>query len=205
MLLVSLLLLASRLWQVFLLLVASSKFLMVSRCWSLCYCWRSWCKEWCCWRYLSNNAVAGGPVVTVFPAVDGVLAVASVPAYPVVPILAGGFTYWIVGWDVLHHWTIGLWLSDCNFFLLYRTIGISNIILSNSRHYRTIGYRINASIYRTIGYRINASICRTIECRTQKKLSVAHPWFQPGGPVCLASANSFILKFTRFRSVWVAL
>ena len=30
------------------------------------------------------------------PAVEGVLAVASVPADPGVPILAGGFTYWIL-------------------------------------------------------------------------------------------------------------
>jgi hypothetical protein len=43
-----------------------------------------------------EHAVAGGPAVTVFPAVDGVLVVASVPANPGVPILAGGFTYWIV-------------------------------------------------------------------------------------------------------------
>jgi hypothetical protein len=32
-----LLLLASRLWQAFLLLLASFKFLMVSCCWALCY------------------------------------------------------------------------------------------------------------------------------------------------------------------------
>jgi hypothetical protein len=36
-------------------------------------------------------ADAGGPAVTNFPAVDGVLAVASFPADPGVPILAGGF------------------------------------------------------------------------------------------------------------------
>ncbi len=42
------------------------------------------------------HAVAGGPAVTGFPAVEGVLAVATVPADPVVPILAGGFTYWIL-------------------------------------------------------------------------------------------------------------
>ncbi len=43
-----------------------------------------------------EHAVAGGPAITGFPAVDSVLAVASVPADPGVPILAGGFTYWIV-------------------------------------------------------------------------------------------------------------
>jgi hypothetical protein len=41
---------------------------------SLYYCWYS---------------VAGGPAVTVFPAVEGFLAVACVPADPGVPILAG--------------------------------------------------------------------------------------------------------------------
>ncbi len=41
-------------------------------------------------------AVAGGPAVIGFPAVDGVLAAASIPADPGAPILAGGFTYWIV-------------------------------------------------------------------------------------------------------------
>ncbi len=43
-----------------------------------------------------KHAVAGGPDVTGFPTVKGVLAVASVPAYPGVHMLAGGFTYWIV-------------------------------------------------------------------------------------------------------------
>jgi hypothetical protein len=41
----------------------------------------------------------------------------------------------------------------CNFFLLSNYIGILNIVLANSRNYRTIGYQINASIYQTIGYR----------------------------------------------------
>ncbi len=36
-------------------------------------------------------AVAGGLAVTSFPAIEGVLAAASVPADPGVPILAGGF------------------------------------------------------------------------------------------------------------------
>jgi hypothetical protein len=69
-----------------------------------------------------EHAVAGGP------AVECVLAVASVPADPVVDILAGGFTYWIVERDLLHYRTIGLWLSDCNFFL--------------QSNYRNIEYRI---------------------------------------------------------------
>jgi hypothetical protein len=57
-------------------------------------------------------------------------------------------------------------LSDYGYrtviFFCYQTIGISNIVLTNSRNYRAIGYRIKASIYRTIGY-----------CN-QKKLSVAN-------------------------------
>jgi hypothetical protein len=63
----------------------SFKFLMVSCCWSLCYCDVPG---------VTNGAVgvsaipfehgAGGPAVTGFPAVDGVLAVASVPADPYV-------------------------------------------------------------------------------------------------------------------------
>ena len=43
-----------------------------------------------------EHAVAGGPAVNGFPAVDSILAVASVFANSGVPILAGGFTYWIV-------------------------------------------------------------------------------------------------------------
>jgi hypothetical protein len=45
---------------------------------------------------LFDHDVAGNPAVTGFPAIDGVLAVDSIPADPGVPILAGGFTYWIV-------------------------------------------------------------------------------------------------------------
>jgi hypothetical protein len=98
-----------------------------------------------------EHAVAASPAVTVYPAVDSILAVASAPADPGVPILAGGITYWIVG-ETYH--TIGLW--DYGYqtviFFYYRTIRISNIILANSRNYRTIGYGIKASIYRTILY-----------------------------------------------------
>ena len=43
-----------------------------------------------------EHAVAGGPAATGFPAVEGVLAVASVPAQPSVHILAGSFTCWIL-------------------------------------------------------------------------------------------------------------
>jgi hypothetical protein len=78
-------------------------------------CWRPYCAV-ACWRpycavgipavlvlllaslYYFWHAVAGGPApaVTGFPAFEGVLAVASVPADPGIPILAGGFTYWIL-------------------------------------------------------------------------------------------------------------
>jgi hypothetical protein len=62
-----------------------------------------------------EHVVAGGPAVTGFPAVEGILVVASVPADPATSgnifgleknlsiqcfsdgiCLAGGFTYWIV-------------------------------------------------------------------------------------------------------------
>jgi hypothetical protein len=43
-----------------------------------------------------EHAVAGGFAVTGFPAVDGILAVGSIPSDPGFPILAGGFTYWTV-------------------------------------------------------------------------------------------------------------
>ncbi len=104
----------------------------LSRMWHSCCCWRPSSSWWLSVDGLSaiaaivvgvfavpfEHAVAGGPAVTGFLAVEGVLAVASVPANPGVHILAGGFTYWIVEWDVLHHGIIGLWLSNCNFFLL---------------------------------------------------------------------------------------
>ncbi len=95
----SLLLLASRLWQAFLLLLASFKFLVPGAGSTIADV-----------PGVINDvvgvsvipfehavakgpAVAGGPAVTGFPAVDLVLAVASIPAYPGVPILAGDFTY----------------------------------------------------------------------------------------------------------------
>jgi hypothetical protein len=45
--------------------------------------------------YYFWHAVAGGLAITGFPAIEGVIAVASVHADSDVPILAGGFTYWI--------------------------------------------------------------------------------------------------------------
>ncbi len=96
-------------------------------------------------------AVAGGPCCYCLPASDGVLAVATVPADPGVPILANGFTYWIVEWA---YYTIGPSDHGCRTnFLCYQTSEISNNVLANSRNYRTIGYRIKDSIYRTIGLR----------------------------------------------------
>jgi hypothetical protein len=84
MLLVSLLLLASRLWKAFLLLLESFKFLMVSCCWSLCYCKVPGVTDGVVGvsAVPFEHAVAGGF------AVDGILAVAGVPADPYVPILA---------------------------------------------------------------------------------------------------------------------
>jgi hypothetical protein len=81
-------------------------------------CWRPYCavgvhivllaSKLCCWRPYCDVGVPAVLVlllaslyyfwhaVTGFPAVEGVLAVASVPADPVVPILAGGFKNWIL-------------------------------------------------------------------------------------------------------------
>ncbi len=119
--------------------------LMVSCCWSLCNCWGSWC----CWEFLlflSNMLLLAScccwhPVITGFSAVEGVLAVASIPAYPGVPILAGCFTYWTVKCTLRH-----IWLSD------YRNIeyrigefkNLSDIGLSSqSIGLSDIGLRIN--------------------------------------------------------------
>jgi hypothetical protein len=44
------------------------------------------------YEVLFELAFAGGPPVIGFPAFYGILAVASIPAHPGVPILAGGFT-----------------------------------------------------------------------------------------------------------------
>jgi hypothetical protein len=59
---------------------------MVSCCWSLCYCCRSWCTNGVVGVSVIpfEHAVAGCHAVTGFPAVDGVLAFACVPADPVV-------------------------------------------------------------------------------------------------------------------------
>jgi hypothetical protein len=59
--------------------------LMVSCCWSLCYCCRSWCTNGVGVSVIPfEHAVPGCHAVPGFPAVDGVLAVACVPADPVV-------------------------------------------------------------------------------------------------------------------------
>ncbi len=50
-------------------------------CWPSCYFWR----PWCCW----DSCCCFFPTVAGAPAVSGVLAVASIPTYLGVPILAG--------------------------------------------------------------------------------------------------------------------
>jgi hypothetical protein len=72
---------------------------------------------------------AGTPAVISFPAVDGVLAVASISADPGFSILAGGFTYWTVQvYNDTYYWTIEL--SDYGYrtiiFCCYRNIQISD-------------------------------------------------------------------------------
>jgi hypothetical protein len=95
-----------------------------------CCCWHPFSSWWvtvaglpailgvpgvACMSAAFKLAVAGGPAVIGFPAVDGVLAVASISVDPDIPILACGFTYWTVQWDMG---------------------------LANSRNYWTIEYRI---------------------------------------------------------------
>jgi hypothetical protein len=73
-----------QLWQAFLLLLASSKFLMVSCCWSLCYCNIPGVTNGVVGVSAApfEHAVAGGPALTGFPAVDSVLELSSVPGDP---------------------------------------------------------------------------------------------------------------------------
>jgi hypothetical protein len=124
--------------------VGTFKFLIVSCCWSLCYCWCSWCNQWCFWRFCCSFRTCCCWRSCCF------LAVGSVPADPGVPILAGGFTYWIVEWDVLYYRTIGLWLSDCNFFLLsnYRNMEYRISEFTKLSDYRITDQGLNLSDYR---------------------------------------------------------
>ncbi len=93
--------------------------------------------------FLGGPAVALAPVVASDPAVGGILAAASVPADPVVPILAGVFTYFPPSCTVRH-----FILSDCGYLTVFfcnRTIGISNTGMMKSRNYHTIGSRPHLS------------------------------------------------------------
>jgi hypothetical protein len=75
--------------------------------------------------------------VAFFPAVAGVFAVADIPADPGVPILAAYILYCAV--DTVQSKILGSGYWNVT-FLCYRTIGISDIGLANSKSYRTIGY-----------------------------------------------------------------
>jgi hypothetical protein len=101
-----------------------------------CCCWRS-CSYWlsCCW---------------------GVLAVASVPADPGVPILAGDFAYFRM--RHINYQTIGLWLSDCNFFLLpnYRNFAYCT------------GEFMKLSDYRISDQGLNLSDCRISDSKNYR-------------------------------------
>jgi hypothetical protein len=72
------------------------------------------------------------------------------PSHPCVHILAGGFTYWIVEWGILHYWTMGLWPSDCNFFLLsnYRNIEYCIGEFKKLSDYQISDQGLNLSDYR---------------------------------------------------------
>ncbi len=104
-------------------------------------------------------AVACAPAIECVPDVASISAAACVPLVPDVLTVAGfpafvGVPGVVVFSEVAGYRTV--------IFFCYRTIGLLNTGLANSRYYRTIGYRIKATIYRTIGY------------RTHKKLAVAH-------------------------------
>ncbi len=101
--------LASLLLLAFLLLLVFLKFRMFSLLlvslllWRPMCGWRSCCcfRLCCCWRSC----------------------VASIPADPFLPSLAGVFTYCSVQWDTLGYQTIEQWQSDCYFLLLdFRSI-----------------------------------------------------------------------------------
>jgi hypothetical protein len=96
------------------------------------------------------QAVAGGSAVFGFPAVDGVLAVASIPADPGIPILTGGFTYWTV--HTLRHITR---LSDYGTvaigLLFFADIGLSEYRILDWRIQETIGLSDIGSRSQSIG------------------------------------------------------
>ncbi len=69
----------------------------LSSCWfpvclSLCYCWRSWCNQWCCLHFCCSfrTCCCLRSCCYWLYAVDGVLDVASVPADHGVPIVGCG-------------------------------------------------------------------------------------------------------------------
>jgi hypothetical protein len=108
----------------------------------------------CCWRPLGSRgfpvAIADVPGVT-----NGVVGVSAVPfEHAVAGMLLLAILLLL---DFLLLTAFLLMLSDNGYrtviFFCYQTIGISNMVMANSRNYRTIGYQIKASIYRTIGYR----------------------------------------------------
>ncbi len=112
--------------------------LAVLSIWSICYCWRSLCNHWCVGvSAVPSNMLLLVVLLSLAFLLLNFLAVASFPADPGAPILAGGF----VEWDILHYGTIGIWLSNCNFFLLSNDQNIyCNIVLANSRNYQNLRY-----------------------------------------------------------------
>jgi len=85
-----------------------------------------------------EHAVAGGPVVTGFPAVDGVLSVASIPVDHGVTSLANGFTYRTLQCTMRH-----IRLSDYGHrTIIFSAFGISNIGFAVS-NYQLSEQRLN--------------------------------------------------------------
>ncbi len=148
--------------------------LSVACCWHYCCCLCHCCCMHPDWRPVSSwwfpvaslSAIADIPGVKIVllafllcffkhavagsPAVDSVLAAASVLADLGVPILVVDFIYWIVEWDVLHYRTIRQWLSDCNFFLLsnYGNIEYRIGVFKKLWDYQILDQGLNLSHYR---------------------------------------------------------
>jgi hypothetical protein len=106
-----------------------------------------------------EHAVAGCPDVTGFPAVDGVLAVASALADPGVPILAGGFTSWIVE----KRTTLSDYRTMAIVMQFFRLLNYQNIEYRIDEFKKLLDYRISDQGLNLSDYRISDSE-KTVGC-----------------------------------------
>jgi hypothetical protein len=136
-----------------------------------------------------NLAVTGGPPVIGFPAVDGVLAVASIPAHPGVPILAGGFTCDILQYKTIDYRTMAIILL---FFLLsdYR-----NIEYRIGEFKKLSNYRISDLGFNISDYRISDSE-KTIGC---PPLPHRYPYI---GTIQVPASKFFSSRYRCIEAQW---